>query len=71
MPTQFINIPMYEYIVENDDFAVMNYIFVILFFGFFALPIMIYVILIKYPEKNKRRYSKETYTDCENNKTVL
>ena len=59
MPSQFINLVMYNFIVENDDFAIMNYIFVILFAGTLLIPFLMYLTLMKYPEKHKLRYLKE------------
>ena len=62
MPLQFLNVPMYNYIAANGDFAVMNYIFVGLFIVFLSLPVVVYIILIKSPEKNKQRYIKKIST---------
>ena len=59
VPTQYINIPMYDYIDNNDNgFAVMNYIFVPICSTFFALPVIVYILQMKYPEKNRERYYK-------------
>jgi len=65
IPVQFLNVSIYNYIVKNgNDFAVMNYMFVGLFAIYFLLPVMVYIIVLKYPEKNLRRYAPSGDENC-------
>ena len=52
---------MYDYIVAHGNgFATMNYVFVAFWIFFLCtLPASIYVTLVRHPETNKVRYSKD------------
>ena len=51
VPTQYINIAMYEYINKHEDgFALMNNVFVIIFSLVVGIPFLLY-LLIRYPRE--------------------
>jgi len=47
---------MYDYISANDDYSMMNYVFVFICSLLFSLPILVYIVLIKHHDTNRDRY---------------
>ena len=65
VPLLNINIPMSDYINNNDNgIEIMNYVLVLICSMLFAVPVLGFVAVIRYPDIEKDTSGPEVYDYC-------